>query len=79
MAKRNKFNRKSPQGKDRRISVRGVRRNPPDLQKFGSAIVALVLAQAEAEAEAEARRTRTHTEPGSKHRDLPSVKDDPDA
>jgi hypothetical protein len=44
--------RSSPQGRNRRISVRGIRREPPNLQKFGAAIVALVLAQAEAEAEA---------------------------
>ncbi len=37
----------------RRISVRAVRRESPDLPKLSRAIVALALAQAEAEAQAE--------------------------
>lgn len=40
--------------RDRQLSVRAVRRNPPDLRKLSRAIVAIALAQAEAEAEAQA-------------------------
>ena len=39
---------------DRRISIRSVRRNPPDLHKLGRALIALAQAQAEAEAQAQA-------------------------
>jgi hypothetical protein len=39
--------------RDRQLSVRAVRRNPPDLRKLSRAIVAIALAQAEAEAEAQ--------------------------
>jgi hypothetical protein len=38
----------------RRISIRSVRKNPPDLSKLGRALIALAMAQAEAEAQAEA-------------------------
>jgi hypothetical protein len=38
----------------RQISVRAVRRNPPDLKKLSRALIALALEQAQAEAEAEA-------------------------
>ncbi|MDB2217388.1 hypothetical protein [Mycobacteroides abscessus] len=34
---------------DRRIVVRGVRRDPPDLRKLSRAVIALVLAEMEAE------------------------------
>ena len=37
----------------RRVSIRSVRRDPPDLRKLGRALIALAVAQAEAEAEAE--------------------------
>lgn len=37
---------------ERRISVRGVRRNPPDLRKLAQALIALAQAQAEADAQA---------------------------
>lgn len=38
----------------RRIRVRAVRRDPPDVQKLGKALLALAMAQAQAEAEAQA-------------------------
>lgn len=42
-------------GRQRRISVRAVRREPPDIARLGRAVVALALAaQAEADAQAEA-------------------------
>ena len=40
--------------KERHISVRAVRRDPPDLRKLSRAIIAIALAEAEAEAQAEA-------------------------
>lgn len=79
MGKRNRTTGTSPQGKNRHISVRGVRRDPPDLQKFGAAIVALVLAQAEAEAAAEAQRTTPHEESPSAADDAAAAEEQADA
>jgi hypothetical protein len=42
---------------DRRITIRSVRKNPPDYTKLGQALIALAVAQAEAEAEADAKKT----------------------
>jgi hypothetical protein len=41
---------------ERRITIRSVRKNPPDFTKLGQALIALAEAQAEAEAEAEAKK-----------------------
>jgi len=49
---------------DRRIRVRGIRRNPPDIRKLGQAIIAL--AQAQAEKEAETEHKRAASTPGQK-------------
>jgi hypothetical protein len=38
----------------RRISVRAVRRDPPDLKKLSRALIALAMEQAQAEADAQA-------------------------
>ncbi len=38
----------------RRISIRSVRKDPPDLSKLGRALIALAMAQAETEAQAQA-------------------------
>jgi hypothetical protein len=40
----------------RRIRIRAVRRDPPDVKKLGKALLALAMAQAEAEAQAEHQR-----------------------
>lgn len=39
---------------ERRIRVRAVRRDPPDIKKLSRALIALAMAQAQAEAEAQA-------------------------
>lgn len=52
-------------GKDRQIRVRGIRRNPPDIQKFSRAIVALALSQAEADARAQADEAPPPSPPSS--------------
>lgn len=52
--------RRQPRRSERRISVRGVRRDPPDLRKLSRALLAI--AQAEAEAQAQAERTSEATE-----------------
>lgn len=46
-------NRKGGRHPERRISVRAVRRDPPDLKKLSQALIALAMAQAEAEAQSE--------------------------
>lgn len=43
---------------ERRIRVRGVRREEIDVRKLGKAVIALAAAQAEADAEAEHRKDR---------------------
>jgi hypothetical protein len=48
----NKPNRKKQGGRpERRISVRSVRRDPPDIKKLSQALIALAIAQAEKEAQ----------------------------
>ena len=46
--------RKEP---NRRISIRSVKKDPPDLNKLGRALIALAIAQKEAEAQAQATET----------------------
>ncbi|GFG50172.1 hypothetical protein CQY20_28425 [Mycolicibacterium agri] len=41
----------------RHITVRSVRREPPDLRKLSRAVIAMAMREAEAEAEAKAART----------------------
>lgn len=45
--------KRSPAG-DRRIRVRGIRRDPPDIKKLSRALIELAMGQAQAEAEAQA-------------------------
>jgi hypothetical protein len=56
-------------GYERRISVRAIRRNPPDLRKLSRALIQLAMEQAAAEAAAAAEADTTtgdHTEPPDK-------------
>lgn len=67
-------NRNSPKGgrgsgrRERHISVRGVRRDPPDLRKLSRAVIALAMAEAEAQAQqtstADTDDTFVKTSPG---------------
>lgn len=50
-------------GRQRRISVRAVRRQSPDIRRLGRAIVSLALAEAEAEAAAQNQ--------AASHKDVP--------
>lgn len=45
--------RKGGKYSERRIAVRAVRRDPPDLKKLSQALIALAMAQAEAQAQSE--------------------------
>ena len=49
----------------RRISIRSVRKNPPDLSKLGRALIAVAVAEAEAKAQAqdaEAKKARERSD-----------------
>ncbi len=48
----------SNKSNSRRIRVRAVRRDPPDMKKLGKALLALAIAQAQAEAEAQAEHEK---------------------
>ena len=57
-------------GRDRHISVRAVRRDPPDLRKLSRALIQIALEQAAAEAAAEADAAdRDQTSPESEQPD----------
>jgi hypothetical protein len=43
-----------PRADGRRVRVRAIRGNPPDLRKLSRALIALAMAQAQAEADAQA-------------------------
>ena len=44
---------------ERRIRVRGIRRDPPDLRRIARTLIALAIAQAETDALAEDTRTKS--------------------
>ncbi len=51
--------------RDRQISVRAVRRDPPDLRRLSRALIQLATAQAEADAEQQATKDSTDTKDDS--------------
>jgi hypothetical protein len=53
VSKQNRRGTSRGRGRQRNISVRAVRRDPPDLRKLSRALVQLALAEAAAEASAE--------------------------
>jgi hypothetical protein len=68
MSRTYKDSRKRGYAKPRHISVRGVRRNPPDLQKLSRALIQLALEQADAEAAARQQPKKPEsTTPEVKH------------
>ena len=69
MSKTRKDSTKRGAGRDRHISVRAVRRDPPDLRKLGRAVVQLALAQAAVEAAAQQDSDTTTTAPYDSKRD----------
>jgi hypothetical protein len=52
---------RTSQSRERRFTVRGIRRDPPDMQKLGRALIGL--AQAEAERQAQAEQTARDATP----------------
>ena len=65
--------RKKRHHQERRIRIRAVRCDPPDLKKLASALIAL--AQAQAEADAEADHQATDDDPDTQHDPEPPVGD----
>jgi proline racemase len=61
---------------ERQITVRSVRRDPPDLRKLSRAVIAMALR--DAEAEAEARQALTITEPAKTDSSPTSTGDHPE-
>ena len=51
----------------RRILIRSVKKNPPDLSKLSRALIALAMAQTEAEAEAQAAEQAKHSDAAQPH------------
>ena len=51
---------------ERRIQVRSVRRDPPDLRQLGRALIALAQAQAEADAQQEHQKAAEQKTPAKK-------------
>jgi len=51
--------------RERQISIRSIRRNPPDMTKLGKAFIALAIAQAEAEAQNEAEKKQADDKPSA--------------
>ena len=56
--------RKRTRAADRRISVRAIRRDPPDIKKLSRALIALAMAQAQAEADAQKEHQAKQDEEG---------------
>lgn len=64
MASQRKGNNKARRAREeRRFTVRGIRRDPPDIRKLAKALIGLALAEAEREAQAEqaARQAKAQT------------------
>ncbi|MGH4012991.1 MAG: hypothetical protein ACRDSL_03465 [Pseudonocardiaceae bacterium] len=57
---------------ERRFTVRGVRREPPDIRKFSKALISLAMAEAERQAQAEhAAGHDTKSKPAADERATP--------
>jgi hypothetical protein len=54
---------------DRHLKIRSVRRDPPDLRKIASALIALAMAQNEADAQAEHDGKTTNKDSSRQKRD----------
>lgn len=61
---------------ERHITVRGVRRDPPDLHKLSRAVIAIALREAELDAEARAAQAPDRTETTTKDDSSPEVRDE---
>ena len=53
MAKRPRHKKGGSHSEERRLTVRGIRRDPPDIKKLSRALIGLAMAEAERQAQAE--------------------------
>ena len=53
MTSRRRTNKNRRERKERRFTVRSIRRDPPDIRKLGKALIGLAMAEAEREAQAQ--------------------------
>ncbi|TDU06599.1 hypothetical protein EDD99_5162 [Streptomyces sp. 846.5] len=66
MVSRQRRNKKEQAHREeRRFTVRGVRRDPPDIRKLSRALISLAVAEAEREAQAEQAARRGDTDDAS--------------
>lgn len=63
MTKKNRHSRRGRPARDRRIIVRGIKREVPDTRKLARALIALAKEQLAREAVAEAKASREEVEP----------------
>ena len=63
---------KKKRHQERRLRVRGVRHDPPDLKKLAGALIALAQAQAETDAATEHQRRQAAARPGRRGRAEPA-------
>ncbi|WP_330266285.1 hypothetical protein [Streptomyces griseorubiginosus] len=63
MTSKRRGNNKERRGREeRRFTVRGIRRDPPDIRKLSKALLGLAMAMAEAELEAQAQQAARQPE-----------------
>ncbi|MCC8907749.1 hypothetical protein [Curtobacterium sp. GD1] len=58
MSRTNRRNHRATADRERRVSVRGIRRDTPDFRKLGRTLLELARADAEARAQAQAQAQR---------------------
>ena len=64
MAKRPRHKKGGSHSEERRLTVRGIRRDPPDIKKLSRALIGLAMAEAERQAQAEqVAKTTTPAKP----------------
>lgn len=68
-------NKAAQKGRERHISVRAVRRDPPDLRKLSRALITLAMAEAAAEAAAQADARDQDADQSASERDGSEVSD----
>jgi hypothetical protein len=68
MASKRRNNKNGQRREERRITIRGVRRDPPDIRKLSKALISLAMAEAERQAQAEhATKSTVTSDPETSH------------
>ena len=69
--KKKKRDERAPRERDRRYSVRGVRRDPLDIEKFSKALLSLVLADSERQAQTDHAAQGIRSAPAANRNEQP--------